>query len=112
MSASTFGWNPARPRAVDHQEALADSYSDPWVRHRIREYCGESAALPGTCVYLSTVTGAQQAIDRATPVPIGGLEALLAGGADVARSMWDRSNVLIHLDLDYQNIDARDEPYL
>jgi hypothetical protein len=25
--------------------------------------------------------------------------------------MWDRSNMLIHLDLDYQNIDQRDEPY-
>jgi len=42
---------------------------------------------------------------------VNALEALLADGADVARSMWDRSNMLIHLDLDYQNVDHADEPY-
>jgi len=89
---------------------LTDYYSDPWVRRRIREYCGETASPP-TCVYLSALDGDHETWDRAPRVPVEALENLLAEGADVARSMWDRSNMLIHLDLDYQNIDLRDEPY-
>jgi hypothetical protein len=89
---------------------LTDYYNDPWVRRRIREYCGESRSAP-TCVYLSALEGDQATWDRASRVPVDALEHLLAGGADVARSMWDRSNMLIHLDLDYQNTDRKDEPY-
>lgn len=89
---------------------LTDYYRDPWVRHRIREYCGETTTEP-TCVYLSALNGDHQTWDHAPRIPVQELETLLAEGADVARSMWDRSNMLIHLDLDYQNIDSRDEPY-
>jgi len=93
-----------------NQSKLTDYYSDPWVRRRIREYCGETASPP-TCVYLSALDGDHETWDRAPRMPVEALENLLAEGADVARSMWDRSNMLIHLDLDYQNIDLRDEPY-
>jgi hypothetical protein len=91
--------------------ALTDYYGDPWVRRRILEYCGETAAWAGTCVYLTAINGSHEAWDHAARVPVDALERLLSEGADVARSMWDRSNVLIHLDLDYQNIDLGDEPY-
>ena len=43
--------------------------------------------------------------------PVGDLEALLSRGADVARSMWDTSSLLLHLDLDYLNIDVQGEAY-
>jgi hypothetical protein len=95
---------------VAEPKKLTDYYSDPWVRRRIREYCGETTSPP-TCVYLSALGGGHETWDRAPRIPVESLEQLLDEGADVARSMWDRSNMLIHLDLDYQNIDARDEPY-
>jgi hypothetical protein len=89
---------------------LTDYYNDPWVRQRIREYCGATVSGP-TCVYLSALSRDHATWDRAPRIPVEALETLLAEEADVARSMWDRSNMLIHLDLDYQNIDQRDEPY-
>ena len=89
---------------------LTDYYNDPWVRQRILEYCGDTTSEP-TCVYVSALNGEHAASERAPRLPVEGLERLLAEGADVARSMWDRSSLLIHLDLDYQNIDAKDEPY-
>lgn len=91
-------------------EKLTEYYDDPWVRLRIREYCGETATQP-TCVYLSIIGSSDESWDPAQRVPIEALDGLLAEGADVARSMWDRSNMLIHLDIDYQNIDVKEEPY-
>ena len=73
-----------------NQNQLTDYYSDPWVRRRIREYCGETASPP-TCVYLSALNGDHETWDRAPRIPVEALETLLAEGADVARSMWDRS---------------------
>jgi len=95
---------------VGDLKKLTEYYSDPWVRRRIREYCGDATAQP-TCVYLSALNGDRATSTRPPRIPVDGLERLLAEGVDVARSMWDRSSLLIHLDLDYQNIDAKDEPY-
>jgi hypothetical protein len=90
--------------------AVSDYYVDPWVRRRIREYCGHAATQP-TCVYLSMVRSHDDGWDRARRLPVEALDGLLREGADVARSMWDHANLLIHLDLDYQNVDHVDEPY-
>jgi hypothetical protein len=95
---------------VARVQELTEYYDDPWVRHRIREYCGETAAGP-TCVYLSATRSSEESWGLAQRVPVQALASLLAARADVARSMWDRSNILIHLDIDYQNIDVKDEPY-
>jgi len=80
-------------------DRLADYYDNPWVRRRIREYCGDTGADP-TCVYLSAIYSGGQTWDRAPRIPVETLDTLLAEGVDVARSMWDRSNMLIHLDID------------
>jgi len=32
-------------------------------------------------------------------------------GADISRSMWDRDNLLVHLDIDYRNSDFAGEPF-
>jgi hypothetical protein len=95
---------------VPRSQQLIDYYGDPWVRHRIREYCGDEPTQP-TCLYLSAIKGSGETWDRAPHVPVETLDDLLAEGADVARSLWDRSNLLIHLDIDYQSIDVRDEAY-
>ena len=93
---------------------LSEYYADPFVRLRIREYCGGTADRRPTCVYFAAVRGIdgpQTSWDRAARFPVDAYAMLLGGGADVARSMWDRSNLLVHLDIDYQNIDVPAEPY-
>jgi hypothetical protein len=95
-------------------QTLADYYADPFVRLRMREYCGAIGATPATCVYFAAVNasdGPHASWDRASRFPIDAYAVLLSGGADIARSMWDRSNLLVHLDIDYQNVDTPGEPY-
>jgi hypothetical protein len=62
---------------VANLKKLTDYYNDPWVRQRIREYCGETTTEP-TCVYLSALNGDHQTWDRAPRSPVEELEKLLA----------------------------------
>jgi len=89
---------------------LIDYYRQPAVRQRIREYCGGPASEP-TCVYIAAMRSGADSWDRAPRLPPETLDDLLADGADIARSMWDRSNMLVHLDIDYQSLDVRDEAF-
>jgi len=93
---------------------LAEYYADPNVQNRIREYCGGAGGRDATCVYvagLQVEDGAGATWTQARILPSGSCEALLDARADVARSMWDRDGLMVHLDVDYQNIDAPAEPY-
>jgi len=93
---------------------LAEYYDDPFVRYRMREYCGAAPDRQVSCAYFAAVRGGdgpRATWGRAPRFPIDAYARLLSGGADVARSMWDRSNLLVHLDVDYQNIDVPSEPY-
>ena len=89
-------------------------YADPRVRQRIREYCGASGDEAPTSVYLTALTGKEGPSvtwDRAPRYPLGELDHLMAAGADITRSTWDTSSLLIHLDIDYQNSDFPGEAY-
>src|SRR5262249_4426057 len=93
---------------------LEDYYADPCVRHRIREYCGATAAASASCVYFAALHAAEAphpTWEKARRFPVDACPMLFTGGADLARSMWDRSNLLVHLDIDYQNIDEPGEPF-
>jgi hypothetical protein len=95
-------------------ETLIDYYADPSVRARIREYAGGSPDEAPTSVYVAALQGAEgqhATWDRASHYAIDSLDSLLARGADIARSMWDTAALLIHLDIDYLNIDAPGEAY-
>ena len=92
----------------------AEYYADPFVRLRMREYCGAIAGLQTSCVYFAAIPGTAGETDpwdQAERFPVDAYAMLLGGRADVARSMWDRSNLLIHLDIDYQNVDVPGEPF-
>lgn len=93
---------------------LRDYYKDPAVRARIREYCGEADGRPATCAFVAAMTGQEGAFttwDRTPQYPFAALDTLMASGADIARSTWDSANLLIHLDLDYLNVDMPGEAY-
>src|SRR4051812_30638256 len=89
-------------------ETLSEYYADASVRRRILEYCGHSPDRPPTCVFLAAMDGRDGPYsnwDSAPRCPLDGLDSLLADGADIARSAWDTENLLVHLDIDYQNLD-------
>ena len=87
---------------------LVEYYRDPHVRARIIEYCGGAAGRPISAVYLATTHPGEQpfvALDHAPRHGPDQLDALLASGSDIARSMWDRESLLLHFDFDYINVD-------
>jgi hypothetical protein len=95
-------------------DSLADYYAVPDVRRRIREYCGGSDERPPTCMYVAAVgseDGPFVTWEQTRRYPVNQLDALLRSGADIARSTWDTADLLIHLDIDYLNIDARGEAF-
>jgi hypothetical protein len=93
---------------------LTEYYADAHVRARIVEYCGGAADRAPTAVYLSSMSAGDQPFltwDMAPRRPPAELDALLAAGADIARSAWDTDSLLLHIDLDYQNVDNPGEAY-
>lgn len=93
---------------------LAEYYADPFVRARILEYCGATDAAGPTCIDLAGLTGHGARVatwGRAPRYETGRLDALLAAGADISRSLWDAESLLIHLDVDYQNADSPGEAF-
>src|SRR5262245_15662633 len=93
---------------------LLEYYADRAVQDRLREYCGAAVGRAPTCVYIAGVRtgdGGGATWNAARCVPVHACAQLCALGADVARSMWDRENLIVHLDVDYQNIDVPGEPF-
>ncbi|MGE5242710.1 MAG: hypothetical protein ACM3SQ_00595 [Betaproteobacteria bacterium] len=93
---------------------VARYYDASAVRARMREYCGETHAHAMSCVYLAAMASPADAWrdwEHAPPHPPSEFDALVAHGADLARSLWDRESLLVHLDLDYLNVDEPGEPF-
>jgi len=93
---------------------LQEYYGEPAVRARMLEYCGGVDGGPPTCLFVSGLSARDRPVitwGRAPRSPVSGLDALCSHGADVARSLWDSSSLLIHLDIDYQNTDSPGEAY-
>ncbi len=67
-----------------------------------------------SAVYLMALTGAEKpraSWDHAACYPSTHLDHLLAEDADISRSLWDTRALLVHLDVDYQNLDFPGEAY-
>lgn len=95
--------------------SIREYYRTRAVRQRILEYCGGSDGSDTTCVFLSgTMPDEPPHVgwSAAALVPPADVEKLLAGGADISRSTWDSTSLLVHLDVDYQNIDRPTEPFV
>ncbi len=97
-------------------EPLVSYYRSPAVRARIAEYCGAAGpAQESFGTYdLAGYGGAQR---RHTPdgapvtVPNGEWLTLLGEGADICRSLADRSGTLVQLDVDYCDAADPGGPY-
>lgn len=93
---------------------IGEYYSEPAVRARMVEYCGGDERHEPTAVYLASMRAAEARFptwEQAPRHPVSALDDLLGAGADVARSLWDRTHILVHLDVDYLNVDTPSEAY-
>jgi hypothetical protein len=94
--------------------SLSEYYQVPAVRERIQEYCGGGRERSVTCVFLGgAVPGEPGCVGLTVSprFPPGDLDRLLAAGADISRSTWDLDNLLVHIDIDYQNVDRPAEAF-
>jgi hypothetical protein len=92
---------------VERVRAVQAFYRQPSVRARMGEFVGPPGA---GAVYLATEAAA--GLPDPGTLPPEGLEFCLEGGWGISRSLWDRSSLLAHLDLEYVNFDFPQEPYL
>lgn len=89
---------------------IQDYYKNPNVRTRIVEYLGGNSLKAATCIYLTRCDEPLSFHDE--PKPVSALDFYLKNGMDVARSLWDREALVVHLDIEYVNFDFPAEPYL
>lgn len=97
-------------------ERLAGYYRSPDVRARIAEYCGGVPAAPAAFSSWSIAAyGGRNRLHESDGAPVsvpnGEFESVLEQGADVCRSLADRSGAVLQLDVDYSNPRDRAEPY-
>ncbi|HEX2342848.1 MAG TPA: hypothetical protein VHI98_20390 [Vicinamibacterales bacterium] len=94
---------------------VAAYYTALAVRRRILEYCGALEDAAPTAIYVAGIDpswrGADARWEVGMRVPASRIGELFERGADIARSLWDRENLLVHLDLDYQNTDYEGEAF-
>jgi len=90
-----------------------DYYADRAVRARVLEFAGAEGSAPPTAAYLTV-------FDReARPFPTWETARTVASaddvpwesGDDISRSLWDTKHLIFFIELDYLNIDRRDEPF-
>ncbi len=89
---------------------LPEFYFRPHVRQRMIEFLGGTHLEEATCIWLTTAcdTG-----EEACPVlPPAALWSCLERGCEIKRSLWDRTSLIVHLDVEYVNFDFPAEPYL
>jgi hypothetical protein len=88
-------------------------YRNAAVRERVRQYCGGGGLRALTCRRLTAMSPHQHTPtwEQAATYPPDALDELFSDGADIARSLWDTDHLLVHLDVDYHNIDFPAEPF-
>lgn len=97
------GWNHVVMNAQQY-------YGNSAVRDRIVEFLGGSSLETATSVFVAH--GSVGMSRKIFPQNVNTLDELLGQGLDIARSLWDRSSLLLHLDIEYVNFDVPAEPYL
>ena len=92
-------------------ERSGSPYGDTKVRERMAEFLGGRAWPWATAV---SVAGRGTNPDLGIPpsLPAEELDTLLETDQEVVRSLWDRSGLLVDLDIEYVNFDFAGEPYL
>lgn len=85
-------------------------YAHPSVRRRQLEYLGGRSLESSPTRFLTSPSPQPDPPPRFRPV--ADLPAMLASELEVARSLWDRNSLLVHLDIEHVHFDAPWEPLL
>ena len=105
---------PARPANTNGGRKAAAEwrrfYAHPSVRRRQLDYLGGRSLESSSAVYLTSPTPRPDPPARVRPVT--DLDAILANELEVARSLWDRNSLLVHLDIEHVHFDAPWEPFI
>lgn len=80
------------------------------VRQRIIEFLGGDTLERSTCAYITNSDGCRFVPDQIRQP--GDLDWFLERDLDVARSLHDRSDVLVHLDVEYVHFDSPAEAFI
>lgn len=87
-------------------------YQNPSVFRRMMEFLGGRSFEDVSALYITQC-------DEPTAAELGSyfrlpgeLPQLLSRGLDVSRSLWDKTSLIVHLDIEYVNFDFQAEPYL
>jgi len=94
---------------MEQSEILAAYYAKPAVRTRVAEFMGGSTFEDATAKYVAA-SDFQSFRPGLRPTREAGL--CLDQGAEISRSLWDRSALLADLDIEYVNFDFPGEAYL
>lgn len=96
-----------------HQRSAQDLrqyYAREEVRTRIVEFLGGGDLDQASCAYILASNG--ESLHSLVPRPPTELPLCLDTGCEILRSMWDRTGLLAHLDIEYVNFDFPGEVYL
>jgi len=95
--------------ADDVTGLLVQYYRNTCVHKRMREFLGGPSLQRATAAYIVAGDGYS---DFGQPAPTTSLPSYLAKGLEIERSLWDKQSLLVDLDLDYENFDRAEAPYL
>jgi hypothetical protein len=85
-------------------------FKNPDVRARILEFIGGVPPNSASSVFLARCDASEYSeLEARSP---DDLDYYLDNGLDIARSLWDRRYLLVHLDIEYVNFDMPAEVYL
>lgn len=102
--------NGVKLRARQVAAAWRRFYDQPAVHRRHQEYLGGGSLESSPTAFLTTPSPSPEKTRYFRPVT--DLEAMLHSELEVARSLWDRDSLLVHLDIEHVHFDAPWEPML
>ncbi len=85
-------------------------YQDTDVRARIREFIGATTVHESSCEFLAASD--ENAAPPCKPYPPRALNALLASGFEISRSLWDHYALIADFDIEYVNFDDPAEAFV
>lgn len=95
---------------------IRDYYDDPSVRLAMLQYFGADPGGAPSAVFAAGLCRGDSPIptwDRdAIRVPAADIATLWDRECDIARSLWDRGQLVFFFELDYENADAQGEPFV
>jgi len=89
---------------------MNEYFKNPNIRARVLEFLGGVPPSSVTSVFLARCDAPEYSeVEARSP---DDLDEFLGSGLDLARSLWDRRYLVVHLDIEYVNFDSPVEPYL